>query len=171
MDDIIKGLFKSDHNEKTKKQIFKKMRVSASASLANMSEIQQTNLLNICIHYFLFGTEFDSQEALSLLNSYLPICHQDCFKIFSDEFFGNIVIGKYFSEYSQTETENASSQITISILRRLILIELLLDIFRHRTMKKQNIYIQIHMKTEAIRLLYDCLEHKSFAAMCSFLLK
>ena len=171
MDELINGVFKSTHNEKTKKQIFKKMRISASNSLVKMNEIQRQNLLQICIHYFLYGTEFDCQEALSLLNSFLPICHEDSYQIFTDHFFGNIVLGKYFSQFSEAETENTSSHITIPISRRLWLIEMLLDTFDKKAMKKQHIYIQIHMKTEAIRLLYDCLDHKSFAQLSSFLLK
>ena len=171
MDQIINGLFKSTHSEKTKKQLFKAMRVSATSSLAKMNDTEQTKLINVCMHYALFGTDFDSQEAVSLLNSYLSICHNECFKLFTDDFFGNIVIGKYFSEFSEVETENTSSQLTVEISRRLSLIKLLLNIFAKKTMKPQLMYVQIHIKTEAIRLLYDCLDHKSFAGMCSFLLQ
>ena len=171
MDKIIQGLFKSTHPDKVKKQIFKKMRLSALSNIASLSPDQQRNLLEVCNHYILFGTDFDHEEGMLLLRSYLPSCNEECFDIFSDQFFGNIVIGKHLSDFSKTETENTSSHLIIDIARRILLIGLLLETFKKRSIKKLQICIQVHVKTEAIRLLYNCLDHKTFALLCSFLLK
>ena len=168
---IIVGLFKSIHPDKVKKQIFKKMRLTASSHFAQLNDEKEKKLIEVCIHYTLFGSDFDNQEALLLLQAYLPLCKEECFSIFSDQFFGNLVLGKYLSEFSVKEIGNAVSHLQIDIIRRLSLVDLLLELFRQKQMHSLETFIQIHMQTEAIRLLYDCIDHTSFAAFCSFLLK
>ena len=170
MDNIVVGLFQSAQPDKVKRQIFRKMRLSAANSFAKLPHDRQKNLLNTCVHYILLGSDFDHQESLLWLNILLSDCQIESYNIFTDNFFGNIVLGKYYSNFSQNEMDDAS-QIPVSILRRITLIDFLMDICKQKKVRTIQIFIQIHIKTEAIRLLYECNNHKEFAMLCSFLLK
>ncbi|CAK8683648.1 unnamed protein product [Clavelina lepadiformis] len=172
MDDLVKGLFQSEHPENTKRQILKKLRISTRTSILKMPVERLENLVKICIHYCLYGTEFECNEATLLGRDVFPqtlAIVQD--KLLTSTAIGLLIEGNWSQfvlmneELPQFEYEDTS----VSIYRRIVLIRMFLDICELKSIEPAKKTIQIHVKSEVIRLLYSSQDHQTFSEICRLL--
>nr|XP_002124170.1 ubiquitin carboxyl-terminal hydrolase 38-like [Ciona intestinalis] len=160
MEQIISGIFLSDHSTKEKKKLFQVVLTSVKSKTESLTQEQQIRIFENCFNFFLSGDEFHSRYAGNIITEYLPFCKEALDTMMSGKKAEEIVI----SDDNQNTQKNART-----LMRRVKLTNILLTGTLPES--KSHRHFVLIMKSEVLRLMYDSKEHVSFAEICRLLIK
>jgi len=170
MEALIKGIFSSNYPDGVKIRVLKSIKKSAPRTLAQETFEQKEKAIYVCLMYIFDGNDFENREAKVLFEVILSHCLEVIGQIFSTSVIEELLDGIWKSKYPYS-ISNEENEIyivpNIPIVKRVTVFSCLLCQEMEEPTLHQQIFLSV--QTEAIKLLYSCHDHSSFAQVCHFL--